>query len=76
MSVGALFSLCIMNVDFKEIKIDYKFFCPQGGKVVQFLFEKRLKNYVCRIRPLFGKKTVSLTCWAGLMSVGTLFSSS
>jgi len=32
-----------MNVDFKAIKIDYKFFCPQCGKIVHFLFEKLLK---------------------------------
>ena len=34
MNVGALFRDYIMNVDFKAIKTDYKFYCPQCGKVV------------------------------------------
>ena len=33
----------IVNVDFKAIKIDYKFFCPQCRKVVWLFFEKPLK---------------------------------
>ena len=32
-----------MNVDFKVIKIDYKFCWPQCGKVVRLFFEKPLK---------------------------------
>jgi len=32
-----------MNVDFKAIKTDYKFFRPQCGKVILFFFEKLLK---------------------------------
>jgi len=32
-----------MNVDFKAIKTDYKFFRPQCGKVISFFFEKLLK---------------------------------
>jgi len=31
---GRCFRDYIMNVDFKAIKIDYKFYCPQSGKAV------------------------------------------
>ena len=40
---GHCFHHYIMNVDFKAIKIDYKFFYPQRGEVVWLFFEKPLK---------------------------------
>jgi len=43
MSVGRCFHHYIANVDFKAIKIDYKFFCRQCGKVVWLFFEKPLQ---------------------------------
>jgi len=61
-----------MNVDFKAIKIDYKFFCHQCGKVVNYLFEKTLKFRFSH-KTFTWVKTVGLTCWAGLMSVGKPF---
>ena len=70
---GRCFRDYSMNVDFKAIKIDYKFYCPQCGKVLHVSFEKML-NITFFAEEIYLEKKVSLICWAGIMSVGALFS--
>jgi len=50
-------------------------FAPSVGKCLNFPLKNRLKLRFSH-KTSFCGKTVSLTCWAGLMSVGTIFSSS
>jgi len=56
----------------RQSKSTLNFFAPSVGKWFNFYLKKRLsfshKTFTC-------EKTVSLTCWAGLMSIGALFSS-
>jgi len=64
---GRYFRDYIMNVDFKAIKIDYKCYCPQCGKVLKVSFEK-LPKIAFFAKELYLGKTVNLTyftCWAG-----------
>ena len=74
MSVGRCFRHYIKNVDFKAIKIHYNFFAPVWERGFDFSLKKRWKLRFSR-KTFTWEKAVSLTCWAGLMSVGALFSS-
>jgi len=69
---GAFFDHHILNVAFNVIKSTLKFF-PTYGKCFRCSLKNTKKLRLSR-KTFTWEKTVSLTCWAGLMSVGALFS--
>jgi len=71
---AAVFIIILWMWTSRQSKLTINFFVPSVGKWFHFSL-KNFWKWLFSHKTFTCEKTVSLTCWAGLMSDGTLFSS-